>query len=177
MTNRSFMLTTQRLLLRPFKPTDAAAFAALFSDRAARQYTRYGDVNAPEQITTVFNQHFLAHPQTVLAITSKVQGEVIGFFEFHTARMITYLLRRGDWGQGLMTEAGLAAIDYGFQTLGYSQIVGQFAAVNAASGRVLAKLGLQPAGSLGTFTLPETGEQSEVLQYRLTRQEWAKHQE
>jgi ribosomal-protein-alanine N-acetyltransferase len=47
------------------------------------------------------------------------------------------------WGQGVATEAGQAALRYGFETLGVEQVVGIVHPENMASRRVLEKLGMR----------------------------------
>lgn len=50
-------------------------------------------------------------------------------------------LRRGSWGRGIATEAGARLLGYGFKELGLRRIVGVAQPKNAASIRVLQKLG------------------------------------
>lgn len=50
------------------------------------------------------------------------------------------------WGRGLATEAGLATLAFGFETLDLETIVAYVLPENAASRRVLTKLGLRRDG-------------------------------
>lgn len=54
-----------------------------------------------------------------------------------------YRLLEEHWNNGYATEACLGCIEYGFETLGLSEIVGRVAAENGASIRVLEKCGMQ----------------------------------
>ena len=56
---------------------------------------------------------------------------------------IDFILDRHYWGRGFATEAGQAALQYGFNDLGLSMIVGIVHPENRASQRVLEKVGLQ----------------------------------
>jgi ribosomal-protein-alanine N-acetyltransferase len=56
---------------------------------------------------------------------------------------IAFYLDRRYWGRGLATEVGRALIDYGFHTLGLSRIHAGVNAENAASCRVVEKLGFR----------------------------------
>jgi len=56
---------------------------------------------------------------------------------------VLYLLERACWGQGLATEAAAAALRCGFDELSLERIVGITLAGNAASQRVLEKVGLR----------------------------------
>ncbi|WDF83267.1 GNAT family N-acetyltransferase [Lacticaseibacillus pabuli] len=169
------MIETERLVLRPFTSSDATGFARMFADPEPRQYTRYNEDNTPAEIQAVFENHFLENPDTSFAIVLKSTQEIIGFFEFHEGGVMTYLLMKDQWRKGYMPEAGRAAIDYAFRTLGYDGIEGDYADVNGASGRVLEKMGLQPDGDLGTFDIPN-GQRITVMVYRLTRQQWLESQ-
>jgi len=170
------MIETERLQLRPFNKNDAPAFAQMFADPQARHYTRYNSDNTPDEIATVFENHFLQNQETSFAIILKATQELIGFFEFHDGGIMTYLLMQKHWRRGYMPEAGRAAIAYGFNQLGYSRIEGDYADVNGASGRVLEKMGLLPDGDLGTFDIDD-GSHVRVMVYRLTHEQWLESQQ
>jgi len=51
------------------------------------------------------------------------------------------------WGQGLATEAASGALEHGFQTLGFQRVIATVQAANAASIRVIEKLGMQHESS------------------------------
>jgi ribosomal-protein-alanine N-acetyltransferase len=55
---------------------------------------------------------------------------------------VAYLLGKPYWGQGLATEAARASLDFGFNSLGLSCVVGIVHPENIASQRVLEKAGL-----------------------------------
>ena len=61
---------------------------------------------------------------------------------------IGYWLGRDYWGQGFCTEAVIAVLDYGFETLGLHRIFAQHISRNAASARVLEKSGFRKEGVL-----------------------------
>jgi RimJ/RimL family protein N-acetyltransferase len=56
---------------------------------------------------------------------------------------VGYRYLKAHWGRGFATEAALASLDYGFRTLGLGRIIARAEPANAASLRVLAKIGLQ----------------------------------
>jgi [ribosomal protein S5]-alanine N-acetyltransferase len=72
------------------------------------------------------------------------------------------------WGQGLAVEAGHAVINYGFASLGANALFAGHHPANAASRRVLEKLGF-------TFTHEELYPPTGLMHpsYLLTRAEWA----
>ncbi len=52
------------------------------------------------------------------------------------------------WGQGYMTEACLAVVDYGFEDMGLIRVEARCQITNAASARVLEKIGMQREGTV-----------------------------
>lgn len=57
--------------------------------------------------------------------------------------VLAFYLARPFWGRGLATEAGRAFVDCGFRVLKLARIVAGMNAKNAASIRVVEKLGFQ----------------------------------
>ena len=55
---------------------------------------------------------------------------------------LKYALRRADWGRGLATEAGAGMLAWGARAHGLREVIATVAPSNAASQRVLAKLGM-----------------------------------
>jgi RimJ/RimL family protein N-acetyltransferase len=55
--------------------------------------------------------------------------------------VLGFYLARAFWGRGLATEAGRAFVDFGFREVGLKRIVTAVEVGNAASVRVLEKLG------------------------------------
>ena len=82
---------------------------------------------------------------------------------------VAYLLSRPYWGQGLATEAARAAAQFGFQTLGLERLVAIAHVENAASQRVIEKLGMSFVEQLSLWGI-------ECYRYSLPRAafaEWA----
>jgi ribosomal-protein-alanine N-acetyltransferase len=50
------------------------------------------------------------------------------------------------WGQGFMTEACLAVVDFGFEDMGLTRVEARCQVTNPASARVLEKIGMQREG-------------------------------
>lgn len=61
---------------------------------------------------------------------------------------IGWTLAERYWGQGYASEAARAVLDYGFDALGYSVIYSQTSASNAASTRLMERLGLERMSEL-----------------------------
>jgi RimJ/RimL family protein N-acetyltransferase len=87
-----------------------------------------------------------------------------------------YVLARKHWGKGLMTEAGRAVVDLAFADPAIVR-VGAFCDIaNAASARVMEKLGMVREGVLRSWLVhPAQGESPrDCLSCAMTRKEWAR---
>jgi RimJ/RimL family protein N-acetyltransferase len=73
-----------------------------------------------------------------------------------------YYVARDHWGRGIATEAALAIVRFGFESLGYLKLTSGYYTDNAASGRVLAKLGFTIVGTSSRPCLAEGKEKSSV---------------
>jgi RimJ/RimL family protein N-acetyltransferase len=145
-------LETDRLLFRYHEPTDLAAYCAMESDP---QYRAPQAVHPRAHLERRFRDTWLVRkPMGLLATILKASDAYIGRCGLYPRRdesgqvveneaSIAFYLARPYWGQGLATEAGLAFVQYGFQTLGLRRIEAGINAKNLASIRVVEKLGFR----------------------------------
>ena len=77
------------------------------------------------------------------------------------------------WGAGYATEAARALVNFGFQDLGLSRISSWCVAANAASARVLERLGFRQEGRLRRNECFK-GRWWDTLLFALLRDEWEK---
>jgi len=148
------ILETERLLIREFYETDAAAFFRLGSDPNIIRYTGDpgGGLTNVEQALDVLRSRpmtdYAKYGYGRWACICKEDGKLIGFSG------LKYLddLREVDlgyrflpeyWGRGLATESGRAVVDYGFTHLALDHIIGLVVPDHRASCRVLEKLGFR----------------------------------
>lgn len=75
-------------------------------------------------------------------------------------------------GRGYATEAGAAALDWGFVTLGLERIISIYEPANTASGKVMDRLGF---GAGRQTTHPKQG--FPLLVRTLASEQWRRHQE
>ena len=78
----------------------------------------------------------------------KASGAFVGFcglkYLDNTSEIeVGYRLAKKFWGKGFATEAARASLHYGFETLGLDRIVAVVQPENAASCRVIEKIGLR----------------------------------
>jgi ribosomal-protein-alanine N-acetyltransferase len=144
-------LTTARLRLRPFTAQDAdALYRILHEEGVLRYFPR------PEPPPQEWVEHFVADQLGrwerdgfgLWAAELRATRKLIGWAGLQDLPEtdeieVGYLLGKAHWGQGLATEAALASLEYGFETLKLRQIVAIVHRENLASQRVVEKLGLR----------------------------------
>ncbi len=154
-----FPKDTTRLRFRAVVPSDSSTVTAAVRDpRVHRMLARV----PPDQTRAQTLAWIATHEAARLADTDHVfalmHGEIFaGLIGAHRSASIDpfeigYWLVPDAWGQGLCTEAGLSLIAWLEQTRGARALVSGYFVDNAASGRVLRKLGFLPAGRWPMFS-------------------------
>ena len=184
---------TDRLALRPVQSSDADLLFALDSDPEVMRYLSGGPATPLERIRDGILPQFLSYPARaqwagVWVARSRDSSAFVGWFSLRPPEDLSlggdlgYRLRRQFWGRGLATEGARFIIDRGFQ-LGMPRAFGTTYEHNAASRRVMEKLGMQfvrsfrlsddAVASPGTFaaTSAEPWEGCEV-EYEIHRDSW-----
>lgn len=88
------------------------------------------------------------------------------------ARELGYSLAEEYWGMGLMTEAGLAVIEYGFTKMELEVISIETAPDNARSRRVIEKLGFKYEGTLRDSYMTIDEVVRDTMVYSILKSEW-----
>lgn len=149
------ILETTRLLLRPYEPGDLAAFVSLFTDAVVMRHVDRG-VLAPDEAAALFGRVF-THVYAdgafdVWGVFGRGGGAYAGHAELKPRRdalaragdlEIVYLLGRECWGRGLATELASAVVAHGLEGRRAARLCATVAPGNAASIRVLEKLGMR----------------------------------
>lgn len=150
------VLHTDRLILRPFTQADLEDFFAYASiegvgERAGWQH------HETIQVSQRILSNFIDEDKT-FAIVCKQTGKVIGSlgvekydmedklteFDGYQGREIGYVLSKDYWGQGLMTEAVKAVINYLFNSCKLDFLTCGYYDFNIQSKRVQEKCGFVP---------------------------------
>jgi ribosomal-protein-alanine N-acetyltransferase len=149
-------LATERLRLRAPLPRDAAALLALIGDPQVTKYINVATISTLAEAHAVLerlDQRYAARDMIRWAIELVEHDEMIGTvgllrFDFeHRHAELGYDIARRWWGRGLTPEAAGAVIRYGFSVLGLHRIEAGVLPENAASVRVLQKLGFVEEGT------------------------------
>jgi ribosomal-protein-alanine N-acetyltransferase len=180
----AFILSTPRLLLRPWRDADGDSFAAMFADPAVMEFLMpVKDRAAIDAIIGRVRAHFDRHGFGWWAAELRATGAFIGFiglshisFEarFAPAIEVGWRLASAHWGQGYATEGARAALAAGFTRLGLSEIVSIAVPANARSRRVMERIGMT-RDEAGDFDHPRFAEGDPLRRhvlYRIGRQRW-----
>jgi RimJ/RimL family protein N-acetyltransferase len=145
-------LTTDRLVLRPWRETDADAFAAMNADPVVMAH--YPAPQTREESDASFGRvcaHFADRGFGLWAAEEKATGAFIGFvglavpkFEAHFTPCVEigWRLLPHAWGKGYATEGARASLAFGFGTLGLAEIVALTRPENTRSIAVMERLGM-----------------------------------
>jgi len=146
------MLTTKRLVLRPFRESDLAPFAEQNADPEVMRFLS-GPLTRAESDAYAARaiRHMAEHGFGKFAVEVPGIAPFIGAVglqhtgyeaSFTPAIELAWRLHRRYWGQGYATEAARAAIQDGFDRLGLREIVAVTVLANLPSQRVMQRLGM-----------------------------------
>jgi RimJ/RimL family protein N-acetyltransferase len=178
----AYPIETDRLLLRPFHDNDLEALHEIerLDETARYLYNVPLELDATRALLerrkalTFVDED---HDGFVLAAVLKETGTVIGHVTFavksreHHQGEIGYVLHPDHQGHGYATEAAAMMLHLGFEELGLHRIVGRLDARNAASARVLERLGMRLEAHLHENEFVK-GEWVSELIYAVLASEW-----
>lgn len=151
-------LETERLILRPYGPDDRAAFVALFTDAEVMRHVDRGVLTVEEAVALfgrVFTHVYPALSFDVWGVFVEEGGAYAGHAELKPRRdssaregdlEVVYLLGRDFWGRGLATELASAVVAHALRAHALARVCATVAPENAASIRVLEKVGMNYSG-------------------------------
>ena len=161
-------IETERLRLRMVSPDDLDDLARLFADPDVVKYIGDGQPASREDAAKTI-ESMTAHWQKQgfgrWIVADKVSGTFIGFGGLRSlfgAPEVVYHLAKRNWGKGLATELGRAALRFGFEDRGFDRIVAIAKPANSASIHVMEKLGMEFEKEARYYDL-------EVVQYGISR--------
>jgi RimJ/RimL family protein N-acetyltransferase len=144
-------ISTERLIMRGWRESDLAPWAAMNADPEVRQYL--GPLLTFEQASAwvlTFQDDLDRYGFGFWAVEVRASGEFIGFTGLGTVDdempftgvEVGWRLARPAWGHGYATEAALAALEYGFDIMGLPEIVAVTMARNLRSQAVMRRIGM-----------------------------------
>jgi ribosomal-protein-alanine N-acetyltransferase len=151
-------LTTERLVLRPFQPSDAKAVQKLAGHELIAATTAGIPHPYPDGLAEVwisrhadsFTDGIDVHFAVALKATNELVGCVVifGISLPNSKAELGYWIGVDYWGHGYCTEACHAALDYAFRVRGFNKISARHVDINPTSGKVMQKLGMRREGSM-----------------------------
>jgi [ribosomal protein S5]-alanine N-acetyltransferase len=160
-------LATERLVLRPFRRSDAAEFTRLAGDWAVASMTS----DIPYPLSQSQAVAWLRPGRGEVRFAVELGGQLIGGAGYYRRRSgaaeLGFWLGRPWWGCGYATEATRTIVRYGFQGRRLPGFTSSHFVDNWASAGVLRKLGFEPVGR-GRIASIARGQDVEAVTYWLS---------
>ncbi|ELR66832.1 putative acetyltransferase [Photobacterium marinum] len=150
------LLTTERLILRPFQLSDAVKIQKLAGD----VHVANGTVNIPHPYNDGMAGQWIgkhlagwqSRTSAIYAITLKSNASLMGCVGLHNIEynnfdsskaQLGYWLGVPYWRQGYGTEAAKRLTEFGFKRLNLDLIYGQHFSRDPSPGKILQKIGME----------------------------------
>lgn len=150
-------LTTERLVLRRLQIEDAPALFSIYSDEESMRYfgiKPHETLSDTEALIRKLETLYASRRCIRWGVAFKDNDTLIGtcslhhFDEGYHCVQTGYDLNRTLWGKGIMTEAMVAVLNFGFTDLGLHRIEAIIEIENERSRKLLLKLGFIYEGNL-----------------------------
>ena len=171
--NSDFKLETERLVMRPFVPQDLDALVELRTDPEVNKYLggeRLQNPRALEKRLQFYIDCYARYGYGTCAMHLKATGEMMGSSGLQPLEQtgeteVGYNLAKKFWRMGLGYECARAWLEFGFNRIGLRRVVAVAQPENAASWRIMEKLGM-------TYQKTDTHYDLECVFYAVTREEF-----
>lgn len=145
------VITTERLVLRPTRATDAAAIFRIFSDPRVTQYwfePPMSEMAQAEARVENLNRPDAAQYALAFRETDEFIGTISVFAYVSSCRRaeLGYALDADHWGKGLMFEAASSIVNHCFRNADLNRLEADIDPRNTASERLLRRLGFKEEG-------------------------------
>ena len=170
-------LETERLILRPFREDDVGALFAVSQDPEVVRFI--GDRRVPTlqeswRAVAGWIGHWAMRGYGQWAIEERSSERFVGRAGIINPAEwpgpeVGYLLGRNWWGRGYATEAASAAMNWGFDQVGFDELISLIDPDNAASIAVATRLGESLRGEVDLGG-------NRVLIYAISRSDWQARQ-
>lgn len=179
-------IETERLILRPWRESDFAPFAALNADAEVMEHF-------PDTLSRADSDAL------ALRIKERIETEGLGFLAVEVkggpafigmvgpsvppygaqlpcgpCTEVGWRLSRDAWGKGYASEAAAASLDFAFGPLDREEVVAFTAAQNERSQAVMRRIGMtrDPSGDFDHPLLPAGHRLQRHVLYRISRRTW-----
>jgi ribosomal-protein-alanine N-acetyltransferase len=143
-------VVSKRLMLRPIRREEVLALHGIWIEESVRRFLWDGlivPLKETEAIVERSQRLFQERGYGLWGVREFGGDELVGFagyWHFRTSSSLELLfgVKSGQWNRGIATESAQSLIRYGFETLHFQTIHASTDFANAASIRVLEKLGM-----------------------------------
>ena len=176
-------LRTERLVLRPWRESDRAPFAAINADPQVMQH--FPRTNTREESDTGFDRIVAKMDVQGFGLWAVEVPNVAAFIGFVGLNPADALLGRPvleigwrlafeHWGRGYATEGGRASLAHAFDVLGQGEVVSFTTTGNQRSRHVMEKLGLvrRPEEDFDHPGVPVSWSGRRHVVYAITSEQW-----
>ena len=174
------LLRAERCVLRGWTESDRAPFAQMNADPVVMEFfpSRLSRAQSDAFVDRI-EQHWREHGFGLWAVdVDDVFAGFVGLqrsnFEawFTPAVEVGWRLAAWCWGRGAATTGARAALGYGFDRLGLSEVLSWTAVTNVRSWRVMQRLGMAPDGEFDHPGTPVDSPLRRHVLYRLRGVDW-----
>jgi ribosomal-protein-alanine N-acetyltransferase len=155
-------LETERLVLLPLSADEADSLHRISNEPNVRRYLWDGELVSEATLRGLIVQSarmFCEERIGMFGVQMRGRTDLLGFCGFVRLEgmeepELWYELTQKVWGRGIATEAAQACVRYAFEQVGMERVIAGADAPNAASLRVIEKLGMKYLGSINP-SVPE----------------------
>lgn len=168
------------LRLRALRSSDAASLLSYLENPVVIEHTSFPrqDLGSVESLIERAQRGYVERSSCKWALVRASDDVLIGtcgfnnWFPEHASAELAYDLAAQYWGQGLMTQAVGAALDWAFKTAGFNRVHAVVMVSNVRSSRLLERLGFRREGTLRSYRIARHVPR-DFWMYSLLRAEWA----
>lgn len=175
-------LKTKRLTLRRFREDDAIDMFNNWSSHSEvtkyLSWTPHNNIEISKKLVGFWVNSYKNEKHYNWAIELKESKEVIGnitLLEIDDDAEnceVGYCIGEAFWNRGIMTEALLKVIDFGFNEIGFKRIAARFDVNNIASEKVMKKCNLTYEGTLRKIARNNEGILVDCSYYSILKEEY-----
>ena len=151
-----YIFQSERLGFREWKDTDILPFSQMNQDPDVMEFfPRTLSLEESAERILNFKEYFERDGYGIYVVELLETKEFIGIIGFLRPTFkvnftpcieIGWRLRKSMWNKGYATEAGKRCLEYGFTTLGFTEVFSFTAVLNTKSKRIMQKIGMSKFG-------------------------------
>ncbi|MGD9933804.1 MAG: GNAT family N-acetyltransferase [Dehalococcoidia bacterium] len=172
----AIILSTERLVLRPWQTSDVGAPYEWAQDERFTRFLPlprpYDRLHAEEFTESRVGTDWAVAPAFAVTLEGVLIGDVNARVDAgHGRAEMGYGFRVERWGQGYATEAARAVLDWLFEAMAMEKVMARADAANQGSWRVMERLGMEREATHRSHRVLR-GERRDEVVYGLLRRDW-----